>query len=193
MPRSSTRHQVRAKLRDPEAAERARDFISGLGGSGNIVKVEAAAETRLRVVVRDPSAVDEAALKTAGIAATVAVGDETLHPIAGPNADQYAAEMRGQLVAALEPVYWCGITPLVTHRRAAVAGRHHRWDQRRSATEWMWPARVASPDATGSCGRAVAGRVPRGEQRPFLPPRRRTGSATGTPGNNARSFACDAR
>ena len=34
----------------------------------------------------------------------VAVGDGTYHLIAGPNADQYAAEMRGQLSAAPEPV-----------------------------------------------------------------------------------------
>ena len=86
------------------AAEKARDFIAGLGGRDNIVKVEAAAETRLRVKVKDPSAVDEAALSEAGIAGVVDVGDGTYHLIAGPNADQYAAEMRGQLAATPEPV-----------------------------------------------------------------------------------------
>ena len=85
------------KLRDPLAAEKARDFIAGLGGSANIFKVESAAETRLRVKVKDPSSVDEAALKAAGIAGLVSVGDGTWHLIAGLNADQYAAEMRGQL------------------------------------------------------------------------------------------------
>ena len=68
------------KLRDPMAAEKARDFISGLGGSKNIAKVEAAAETRLRVVVRDPSEVDEAALKAAGIAGLVVRGRQDLAP-----------------------------------------------------------------------------------------------------------------
>ena len=86
------------------APEKARDFIAGLGGRTTTSKVEAAAETRLRVKVKDPSAVDEAALKAAGIAGMVAVGDGTLHLIAGPNADQYAGEMRGQLAAAPEPV-----------------------------------------------------------------------------------------
>jgi len=95
---------VEPKLRDPLGAEKARDFIAGLGGHDNIAKVEAAAETRLRVVVRDSSAVDEAALEAAGILGLVPVGDKTWHLIAGPNADQYAGEMRGQLAAIPEPV-----------------------------------------------------------------------------------------
>ena len=96
--------QIQPKLRDPEAPQKARDYIAGLGGAGNIVKVESAAETRLRVVVRDSSDVDEAALRSAGIGGVVAVGDGTLHLIAGLNADQYAAEMRGQLARGLERV-----------------------------------------------------------------------------------------
>jgi PTS system glucose-specific IIC component len=95
---------VEPKLRDPEAPQKARTYIDGLGGPGNIVKVESAAETRLRVVIRDLTAVDEAALKAAGVAGQVAVGDSTLHMIVGLNADQYAAEMRGQLAGALERV-----------------------------------------------------------------------------------------
>jgi PTS system glucose-specific IIC component len=94
---------VTPKLRDPQAAEKARDLIAGLGGRTNIVKVEAAAETRLRVVVRDSAAVDEAALTAAGIAGMVPVGDTTWHLIAGPNSDQYAGEMRGQLAATPQP------------------------------------------------------------------------------------------
>jgi PTS system glucose-specific IIC component len=96
--------QIQPKLRDAEAPQKARDYIAGLGGPGNIVKVESAAETRLRVVVRDSSAVDEAALTSAGIAGLVVVGEGTLHLIAGLNADQYAAEMRGQLASSLERV-----------------------------------------------------------------------------------------
>ncbi|WP_029663436.1 glucose-specific PTS transporter subunit IIBC [Cellulomonas sp. KRMCY2] len=86
------------KLRDPQAAEKARDYLAGLGGRANIVKIEAAAETRLRVVVRDPEAVDEAVLTAAGIAGVAVLPGGTLHLIAGRNADQYAAEMRGQLM-----------------------------------------------------------------------------------------------
>ncbi len=85
------------KLRDPEAPEKAAGFIAGLGGPDNVVKVEAAAETRLRVKVKDTSMVEEDVLKAAGVSGIVQVGDDVYHLIAGLNADQYAAEMRGQL------------------------------------------------------------------------------------------------
>jgi len=86
-------------LRDPDAARKASAFIAALGGKANIVRVDACAETRLRLVVRDEQQIGEAALKTAGIAALVKLPDKTLHLLAGLNADQYAAEMRGQLAA----------------------------------------------------------------------------------------------
>jgi PTS system glucose-specific IIC component len=85
------------KLRDPEAPEKAAGFIAGLGGPDNVVKVEAAAETRLRVKVKDTSMVEEDVLKAAGVSGMVQVGDDVYHLITGLNADQYAAEMRGQL------------------------------------------------------------------------------------------------
>jgi PTS system glucose-specific IIC component len=94
---------VEPKLRDPLAADKARAIISGLGGHDNVRKVDAAAETRLRVKVKDPAAVNEGALKAAGIAGVVSVGDGVYHLIAGPNADQYAGEMRGQLAATPAP------------------------------------------------------------------------------------------
>lgn len=81
------------------APAKARDIIAGLGGPDNITKVDAVAETRLRVKVKDTSVVDENVLTEAGIAAHAVVGDGTLHLLAGLNADQYAAEMRGQLAA----------------------------------------------------------------------------------------------
>jgi glucose PTS system EIICB or EIICBA component len=87
------------RLRDPLAPEKARGIIDGLGGPDNIVKVDAVAETRLRVKVSDTGVVDDAVLTDAGIAGFTIVGDGTLHLLAGLNADQYAAEMRGQLAA----------------------------------------------------------------------------------------------
>jgi PTS system glucose-specific IIC component len=87
-------------VRDPDAARKANAYIAALGGKANIVRVDACAETRLRLVVRDPGQVREAALKAEGIAAIVKLdGQKTLHLLAGLNADQYAAEMRGQLAA----------------------------------------------------------------------------------------------
>ena len=87
------------RLRDPMAPEKARGIIDGLGGPDNIVKVDAVAETRLRVKIRDTSVVDEAVLTDSGIAGLAVIGDGTLHLLAGLNADQYAAELRGQLAA----------------------------------------------------------------------------------------------
>jgi PTS system glucose-specific IIC component len=87
------------RLRDPMAPAKARDIIVGLGGPDNITKVDAVAETRLRVKVKDTSAVNEAVLTESGIAGLAIIGDGTLHLLAGLNADQYAAEMRGQLAA----------------------------------------------------------------------------------------------
>src|SRR3974390_940605 len=85
--------------RDPDAARKAQVFIAALGGKTNITRVDACAETRLRLVVRDEAQVNEGALKAEGIAALVKVDGHTLHLLAGLNADQYAAEMRAQLAA----------------------------------------------------------------------------------------------
>lgn len=92
-----------ARLRDPMAPDKARGIIDGLGGRDNLVKVDAVAETRLRVKVKETALVDEARLTESGVAGMVIIGDGTLHLLAGLNADQYAAEMRGQLAAAAAP------------------------------------------------------------------------------------------
>jgi PTS system glucose-specific IIC component len=85
------------KLRDTDAPRRARAYVSALGGKSNIVRVDACAETRLRLVVRDGRMVQERALHTEGVAALVSVDSQTLHLLVGLNADQYAAEIRGLL------------------------------------------------------------------------------------------------
>ena len=92
---------LQPRLRDPDAARKASAYIAALGGKANIVRVDACAETRLRLVVRDDGRVREAALRAEGIAAVVKLDGQTLHLLAGLNADQYAAEMRGQLAGSL--------------------------------------------------------------------------------------------
>jgi len=96
-------------LRDPDAARKSQAYIAALGGKANIIRVDACAETRLRLVVRDTAQVRESELKNEGIAAVVKLDGQDrwdardgrdshiLHLLAGLNADQYAAEMRGQL------------------------------------------------------------------------------------------------
>ena len=88
---------VSARLRDPDAAKNARSFVQGLGGPKNIRKVEAVAETRLRIVVKSTEQVNDASLQTAGVDGILRLPNHILHLIVGPNADQYAAEMAGQL------------------------------------------------------------------------------------------------
>jgi phosphotransferase system IIB component len=60
--------------------------------------VEACAITRLRVTVVDARAIDEAALRTAGVPAIMRVAPDLVHVIAGTDAADLADAMR-QLIA----------------------------------------------------------------------------------------------
>ena len=97
--RASPATGVISKLRDSEAAVKVAAWIGALGGAGNIERVDECAETRLRLVLRDDGAMNEAALREAGIDAVVRLPEKTLHLLTDLNADQYAAEMRAQLTA----------------------------------------------------------------------------------------------
>jgi PTS system glucose-specific IIC component len=88
---------VVVRLRDPDAARKAAAWIAALGGAENVERVDACAETRLRVILRDETRADESALREAGIDAVIKLPTRTWHLLAGLNADQYAAEIRGQL------------------------------------------------------------------------------------------------
>src|SRR4051812_26167673 len=90
---------IQPPLRDPDAARKAKVYISALGGPANIVRVDACAITRVRLVVRDEAQVKEGELKAGGINCVVKLDGNTLHLLTGLNADQYAAEMRAQLAA----------------------------------------------------------------------------------------------
>ena len=92
---------VVSKLRDPDAAGKVARWVAGLGGAGNIERVDECAETRLRVIVRDPTGVQENDLTNAGVQALVTLPGNVIHLLVGLNADQYAAEMRGQLALPL--------------------------------------------------------------------------------------------
>jgi PTS system glucose-specific IIC component len=70
---------------------------SALGGSANIVDVNSAALTRVRVKLRNSAAVDEAALARAGAAATMHASDGIVHLIVGPAAPEYASAMQAAL------------------------------------------------------------------------------------------------
>lgn len=88
---------VQPKLRDQNAPKKVADWLTALGGPGNISTVEACAQTRLRMRVKDSAKVNDEALQDMGIKAVVRIDDSLIHLLTGLNADQYAAEMIGQL------------------------------------------------------------------------------------------------
>lgn len=71
-------------------------WIRGLGGSGNLVAVDACT-TRLRLSIRDQSVVNEGALKSLGARGFVRPSQETLQVVVGPIADQLASSIRAGL------------------------------------------------------------------------------------------------
>lgn len=84
-------------------ANQADQWIDALGGDANISSVSPVAETRVRVVVKDPELVDADALAAAGLPASARVGDDVWHLIAGLDAEQYAEAMKRRL-SAVQPV-----------------------------------------------------------------------------------------
>jgi PTS system N-acetylglucosamine-specific IIC component len=79
--------------------ERPDAFIAALGGAGNLVEIEACT-TRLRLIVGDSAAVDEAALRRLGALGIVRQSATSLQVVLGPVADQVAGEIRSALRAS---------------------------------------------------------------------------------------------
>jgi N-acetylglucosamine PTS system EIICBA or EIICB component len=72
---------------------RAADFVAALGGARNLAEV-AACTTRLRLVLVDNLAIDEAALKRLGARGIIRSSGQGLQVVLGPIADQVAGEIR---------------------------------------------------------------------------------------------------
>lgn len=81
------------------ATEGAVAFVRALGGPQNLVTVDACT-TRLRLVVRDQSAVDEQGLRQLGARGMVRPSANTLQVVLGPIADQVAGDIRHILQGA---------------------------------------------------------------------------------------------
>jgi len=77
-------------------AERARAWISALGGAANLVSVDACT-TRLRLLVANQAPVDEGALKQLGVRGLVRPSANALQVVIGTIADQIAGEIRSAL------------------------------------------------------------------------------------------------
>ena len=72
-------------------SSKAEQILAGLGGAGNIVEIEPCI-TRLRTEVKDPSLVDQAALKAAGAHGVIASGS-VVQVVVGPEADNLAEDI----------------------------------------------------------------------------------------------------
>jgi PTS system N-acetylglucosamine-specific IIC component len=74
-------------------ADRGTAFVAALGGRANLVEI-GACTTRLRLVVADPAAVDDARLRALGAMGIVRPAAGRIQVVLGPIADMVAAEMR---------------------------------------------------------------------------------------------------
>jgi PTS system N-acetylglucosamine-specific IIB component len=74
---------------------KADDILAGLGGAANIIEVEGCI-TRLRTEVKDPSLVDDAALKRTGAHGVVRSG-QVVQVVVGPEADSLADDIKDLL------------------------------------------------------------------------------------------------
>ncbi|MFZ0267842.1 N-acetylglucosamine-specific PTS transporter subunit IIBC [Caulobacter sp.] len=84
----------------PTAADddRAKALVSALGGWANVEAV-GACSSRLRLVVRDNTAVDEAALAALDSRGVVRVGERSVHVVLGPDAERIGEAVRCLLPA----------------------------------------------------------------------------------------------
>jgi glucose-like phosphotransferase system IIB component len=85
-----------ASLYDPAVSASVLLMIKALGGQGNIVDAGEIATTRLRVVVRDDSLVNEEALRASGASGVMVLGN-TFHILLGMRAGLYVREMQLRL------------------------------------------------------------------------------------------------
>ncbi|MCK2183712.1 N-acetylglucosamine-specific PTS transporter subunit IIBC [Halomonas getboli] len=87
-----------AKAAPTAAGERGPAFVAALGGASNLQSV-GACTTRLRLVLADAEAIDEASLKGLGARGVLKLGGGGLQVILGPIADGVADEIRVALAA----------------------------------------------------------------------------------------------
>jgi PTS system N-acetylglucosamine-specific IIC component len=91
---------IASKVATPsiEDDRKAEQLAAALGGAANLREV-GTCSSRLRVVVRDQDAVDEAALRAVGVRGVVRVGAHAVHVVLGPEAERIGAALRCQLPA----------------------------------------------------------------------------------------------
>ena len=75
---------------------RGAGYLAALGGAANVESVDACT-TRLRLILNDHGAVDEAGLKALGARGLVRPSERALQVVLGPIADQVASEIRSAM------------------------------------------------------------------------------------------------
>jgi N-acetylglucosamine PTS system EIICBA or EIICB component len=100
------------------AGARARVFVTALGGAQNLTEVEACT-TRLRLVLVDNKAVDEAALKRLGARGIIRTSPSGLQVVLGPIADQVAGEIRAALRTTAPAAATASAAPIAAPASAA--------------------------------------------------------------------------
>lgn len=101
-------------------AESALGYVRALGGPGNLESV-GACTTRLRLIVRDQSKIDEAALKALGAKGVIRPSANMLQVVIGPTADLVAAEIKTALGTSASATRSAG-TEIGTDRLVADSG-----------------------------------------------------------------------
>jgi PTS system glucose-specific IIC component len=87
--------QAGPRRHDPQViAARAQAFVRALGGADNIRQVDAAARTRLRVLVVDDARVDQPALREAGAHGVLVAEPGVVHVLVGLGAEEYVPALR---------------------------------------------------------------------------------------------------
>jgi len=102
------------------AGQRGAAFAAALGGSANLLSVDACT-TRLRLVLADPQAVNESELKALGARGLVRPSQATLQVVLGPIADQVAREIRDATAAGARTLEPAAVAPVVTASTPPVA------------------------------------------------------------------------
>jgi len=118
---------------------RARAFVTALGGAQNLTEVDACT-TRLRLVLADNKAVDEAALRRLGARGILRSSAQGLQVVLGPIADQVAGEIRAAVRSAPPP----GAAHDAPALLAALGGRDNVVDLATAAGRLL--IRTARPD-----------------------------------------------
>jgi len=139
-------------------------WIRALGGRGNLRTVEACT-TRLRLVLADPSRIDEKALTSLGARGVLVLAEGAVQVVIGPIADQLASDIRGALRGgAATSASAATAAPAAARVLAALGGRGNIDELRLLASRLCVTVRdPGAIDATALAGevRAVARPVPR--------------------------------